>query len=203
VIKRLLPQIAVAVIGAMGVIGVSGVSSRLAARRPPSVIDSTSALAVAQAQLADTRRELDRAHQVLEFSGLYGIPADLSAQIYDNAVDAGIPPAIGFQLVKIESDFRNDAESDAYAIGLTQVRLPTARIYDPTVSASDLMNPSVNLQVGFHYLRDLLNRFDHSVPLALEAYNKGPTLVQTQMDLGTDVRGWYSRAIIAGARKGS
>ncbi len=202
-IKRLVPQLAVAGVGAVAVIALGGVSSRLAARRPPMVIDSTSALAVAQAQLADTRRELDRAHQVLEFSGRYEIPADLSAKIYDNAVEAGIPPAVGFQLVMIESDFHNDAESDASAIGLTQVRLPTARIYDPTVAASDLMNPDVNLRVGFHYLGDLLARFDQNLPLALEAYNKGPTLVQAQMDLGSDVRGWYSRAILAGARPGS
>ncbi len=201
--KRLIPQITVAIVGAVAVIALGGVSSRLAARRPPMVVDSTSALAVAQARLADTQRELDRAHQVLAFSGIYAIPADLSAKIYDNAVAAGIPPAIGFQLVRIESDFHNDAESDASAIGLTQVRLPTARIYDPTVTASDLMNPDVNLRVGFHYLGDLLERFDQDIPLALEAYNKGPTLVQAQMDLGSDVRGWYSRTILAGARRGS
>ena len=84
-------------------------------------VDSAVALAEAKGQLKVTRQELERAHQILAYSGRYGIPADLSALIYDNAVAEGIPASIGFHLVKIESNFKNNAASYAAAIGLTQL----------------------------------------------------------------------------------
>ena len=129
------------------------------------------------------------------------VPADLETHIYDVAVAEGIPAAVGFQLVRVESGFENTARSSASAIGLTQLRLSTARAYDATIDASDLMNADVNLRIGFRYLKDLLGRFDHSLPLALEAYNKGPTFVSAEQELGNDVEGRYSRAVMAGVRK--
>lgn len=174
-----------------------------AAAESVAPVDSASVLALMEDELATTRDELGRAHRILEFSGRYRIPADLAARVYDHAVDAGLPPALGFQLVKIESNFENTATSYATAVGLTQLRLPTARSYEATLAPSDLMNPDVNLRIGFSYLRDLLDRFDNSLPLALEAYNKGPTLVAAQLAEGIEVRGRYSRAVMGGIRKGS
>ncbi|HEX3926734.1 MAG TPA: transglycosylase SLT domain-containing protein [Gemmatimonadales bacterium] len=205
-IKRLLGQLTVVTVGALCLVGLGGVSTLLAARHGAvSAVPAadSAALAAANAALADTRHELERAHQILEFSGRYAIPADLSAEIYDHAVAEGIHASVGFQLVKIESDFRNGAESDAVAIGLTQLRLPTARAFEPMVAPSDLMNPDLNLRLGFRYLHALLNRFDQNLPLALEAYNKGPTLVAAQQDLGNDVRGKYSHAVLSGLHQGT
>ncbi|MEO5800226.1 MAG: transglycosylase SLT domain-containing protein [Gemmatimonadales bacterium] len=210
-IKRIAAQVAVVGIGAFALFGLGAVSSVLTradnlvgptvvaaeVRTEPNAV----ALAEMRGQLKATRQELERAHQILDFSGRYGIPADLSATIYDNAVAEGIPAAVGFQLVKIESDFKNTAASYASAIGLTQLRLPTARAYDSRLNESDLHNPDVNLQIGFRYLKDLLKRFDNNVALALEAYNKGPTLVAAQQELGTQIEGKYSRAILSGLRK--
>ncbi len=162
------------------------------------VIDTTAALAVMESQLLVTQGELDRAHRILDFSGRYRIPADMAARIYDHAVNEGIPPALGFQLVKIESGFINSAQSYASAIGLTQLVLRTARSYEPMLTRDDLMNPDVSLRIGFRYLKDLLKRYDNDLELALEAYNKGPTLVSTQMDEGIEVKGRYSRAVLRG-----
>ena len=41
-------------------------------------------------------------------------------------------------------------------------------------STTELMNPSLNIQLGTWYLRHLLSRFD-SADTALIAYNAGPT----------------------------
>ncbi len=209
-IKRMLVKGAVLATATLALAGLASVASLLsgdlefAADQPVAApIDSASALAVAQDQLADTQGELDRAHRILEFSGRYKIPADLASRIYDHATDAGIPPALGFQLVKIESGFTNSATSYAAAVGLTQLMLPTARSYEPTVSATDLMNPDVSLRIGFAYLKDLLKRYDNDLPLALEAYNKGPTLVSAQMEEGLQVTGKYSNAVLGGMRKGT
>ncbi|HEY4321416.1 MAG TPA: transglycosylase SLT domain-containing protein [Gemmatimonadales bacterium] len=200
--RRLFAQLVVFMVGAVALVGLGGVSTLLATRqdaRTPAA-DSTT-LAGVRAQLADSRRELERAHQILEFSGQYAIPADLSARIYDIAIAEGIPAAVGFQLVKVESGFQNGATSSAAAIGLTQVRLPTARTYDAMVDPSDLMNADVNLRLGFRYLKDLLDRFDDNLPLALEAYNKGPTFVAAEQVAGNTVEGRYSRAVMSGVRK--
>jgi len=209
-IKQLLVKGAVLGTAALALAGLAAVASLMsgnlefAAEQPVAApIDTTAALAVAQDQLADTQSELDRAHRILEFSGRYKIPADLASRVYDHAIDAGIPPALGFQLVKIESGFTNSATSYAAAVGLTQLMLPTARSYEPTISAADLMNPDVNLRIGFAYLKDLLKRYDNDLPLALEAYNKGPTLVSAQMEEGIPVRGRYSNAVLRGMRKGT
>jgi soluble lytic murein transglycosylase-like protein len=161
-------------------------------------IDTTAALAVMENQLAETEGELERAHRIMDFSGRYRIPADLASRIYDHAVNEGIPPALGFQLVKVESNFTNSAKSYASAIGLTQLVILTARSYEPTVTPGDLMNPDVNLRIGFHYLKDLLKRYNNDLALALEAYNKGPTLVSAQMSEGIRVKGRYSTAVMSG-----
>ena len=206
-IKRLMAQVAVLGVGALALLGLGAVSSALTrgdTLAGPSVVagaDSTSAFATMQGELKATRQELERAHQILDYSGRYSIPADLSATIYDNAVAEGIPASVGFQLVKIESDFKNTAASYASAIGLTQLRLPTARAYDSQLNESDLRNPDVNLRIGFRYLKDLLKRFDNNAALALEAYNKGPTLVAAQQELGMQIEGKYSRAVLGGLRK--
>jgi soluble lytic murein transglycosylase-like protein len=207
-IKKLFAQLAVLGVASLAVLGLGAVASllsgnpELGAGTSAQMIDSTSALATAEGALASTQLELDRAHRILEFSGRYRIPADMASRIYDHAVNEGIPPALGFQLVKIESGFTNSARSYASAIGLTQLMLATARGYEPTVSGADLMNPDVNLRIGFRYLKDLLKQYDNDLALALEAYNKGPTLVNAQMQSGMVVKGRYSRAVMGGMKRG-
>lgn len=202
-LKRLFAQGAVVGVGALALMGLGTVSSILAghtatgtelAIEAEAPVDSTTMAG----QLVATRAELERAHRILDYSGRYRIPADLTARIYDIALAEGIPPALGFQLVKIESEFKNTAQSHMAAIGLTQLRIMTARAYDPTIDESDLMNPEVNLRIGFRYLKDLLKRFDNDLALALEAYNKGPTLITAQMAEGEEVRGRYSRKVLSG-----
>ena len=65
------------------------------------------------------------------------------------------------------------------------------------------MNRDTNLRIGFRYLKDLMKRFDNDVPLALEAYNKGPTLVAAQQEMGEEIVGKYSNAVLARVKKKS
>lgn len=204
-IKRMFARGAVLALAALALTGLGAVATVLSGDKtdlgPTEAqvsIDTTAALAVLESRLAVTREELDRAHRIVDFSGRYRIPADVAARIYDHAVNEGIPPALGFQLVKIESNFVNSATSYASAIGLTQLALLTARSYEPTVTPEELMNPDVSLRIGFRYLKDLLKRYDNDLELALEAYNKGPTLVSAQMVEGIQVKGRYSRAVLKG-----
>ena len=173
----------------------SALSTRAATPRPDSVT-----VASLTAQLDDARQQLKRMHAILAFADRYDIPASLSTRIYDNAALAGIAPAIGYQLVNVESHFQDGARSSAAAIGLTQLRVGTARTYDASIDAEDLMNPDTNLRLGFRYLRDLIDRFGNDVPVALEAYNKGPSFITAQQDSGEVLTGSYAHAVMRGVR---
>ena len=130
-----------------------------------------------QGELELIKLQLERTSAILENSAKFQIPADLAEDIYDIALSEGIDPALGFRLVKVESGFKATARSNMHAYGYTQLQVPTARFYDPEVTAKDLYDRETNLRIGFRFLRDLLEQFDHDMELALVAYNRGPAKV--------------------------
>lgn len=156
------------------------------------------ALEETRGELEVTKLQLERASEVIRYSSTYRIPADLSAAIYDIALAEGIHPALGFQLVRVESRFRSTAVSSAGAIGYTQIRLPTARAYEPDITVEQLADRDTNLRLGFRFLRDLLRRFNSDLDLALLAYNRGPTLVDSIRASGGDPRNGYAEAVKRG-----
>jgi soluble lytic murein transglycosylase-like protein len=151
--------------------------------------------------LAEVRLEHMKA--VAEYSELYGVPADLAGAIYDIALAEGIHPSLGFQLVKVESRFQSGARSAREAIGYTQLRLKTARIYDSTVTERTLLDRDTNLRLGFRFMKDLLARFDQNLSLALLAYNRGPTRVAEMVTRGENPANGYAEAVLKGVKKGS
>jgi len=165
------------------------------ARRIGSLGDQ---LAAAKGEMDLLRMQLDRANAIMANSARYQIPADLAAAIYDIALSEGIDPALGFQLVKIESNFKADARSSMGAIGYTQLQVATARFYQPGVTAKALTERDLNLRVGFRFLNDLLGKFDHDTHLALLAYNRGPAKVADILSQGGDPTNGYSDAVLDG-----
>jgi soluble lytic murein transglycosylase-like protein len=155
-------------------------------------------LDAANGEVALASLQLDRANAIMANSSKYQIPADLAASIYDVALSEGIDPALGYQLVKIESNFKPDARSSMGAFGYTQVQLATARFYEPDVTEKDLLERDVNLRIGFRFLSDLLNKFDRDTRLALLAYNRGPTKVAEILARGGDPANGYSAAVLEG-----
>jgi soluble lytic murein transglycosylase-like protein len=185
-------------------LGVSaGLAGRLGSPLPVAPVVHASVDAAethARAELASTKRQVDRATKVLAFANRFDIPVELSASIYDAALAEGITPELGFKLVQVESRFLRGAASNRGAIGLTQVRLPTARVYLPGATEKDLRHGKTNLRLGFRYLRDLLRRFDGDLELALVAYNRGPTLVDSIATSGGDPSNGYADLVLAGVR---
>jgi soluble lytic murein transglycosylase-like protein len=160
--------------------------------------DMARRLDAANGESAVLKIQLDRANAVQEYSARYRIPADLSAAIYDIALSEGIDPAMAFQLVKVESNFKQTARSSESAIGLTQLRLPTARSYVPDVTEQALLGRELNLRIGFRYIKDLITQFDGNVQHALLAYNRGPTTVANILAQGGDPRNGYARKVLKG-----
>jgi soluble lytic murein transglycosylase-like protein len=157
-------------------------------------------LEAAKGETAVIKLQLDRANAVLENSTRYQIPADLSAAIYDIALSEGIDPSLGYQLVKIESQFNRKAKSNMQAYGYTQLQVATARFYQPGIKEKDLYDRDTNLRLGFRFLNELLARFHYDVHLALLAYNRGPARVDEILSQGGNPANGYSDAVLKGYR---
>jgi soluble lytic murein transglycosylase-like protein len=94
----------------------------------------------------------------------------------------GLDPALVKAVVAVESAFDPGAVSAKGAVGLMQVLPATGARYgvagDAPSMARKLLDPATNLRVGTRYLKDLLARFAHDIPLALAAYNAGEATVE-------------------------
>jgi soluble lytic murein transglycosylase-like protein len=107
-------------------------------------------------------------------SARHNITGELALDIIIAADSIGIPIDIAFALVREESSFRTRVVSHVGAIGLTQVMPATGASINPE---ADLFDPKQNLEVGFSYLRYLMDRYKGDHVTALVAYNVGPTRV--------------------------
>jgi soluble lytic murein transglycosylase-like protein len=163
-------------------------------------VSLTDEVAAARGQEALARVQLERANAIIDYSARYQIPADLSAAIYDIALSEGLDPALGFRLVKVESDFKRTARSNMAALGYTQLQLATARFYDATLTEERLLERDTNLRIGFRFLQDLLKQFDGDMKLALLAYNRGPGRVAEILAQGGDPKNGYDDAVLKGYR---
>jgi soluble lytic murein transglycosylase-like protein len=157
-------------------------------------------LEAARGETMVLKLQLERVNAILANSSRYQIPADLSAAIYDIALSEGIDPSLGYQLVKIESQFNRKAKSNMQAYGYTQLQLPTARFYQSDIKEQDLYDRDTNLRLGFRFLNELLARFQYDVHLALLAYNRGPARVDKILAQGGNPANGYSDAVLKGYR---
>ena len=97
---------------------------------------------------------------------------------YDRLIsDAAQKFKISFSLlkamIKVESDYNPRAVSKKGAKGLMQIMPETRR----ALNIVNVFDPVENIMGGAQYFRQLFNRFDGKLPLALAAYNAGPTAV--------------------------
>jgi soluble lytic murein transglycosylase len=99
--------------------------------------------------------------------------------IRQQAREKGLDPALVAGVIYAESRFRDNQESSAGAMGLMQVTPDTARDIARESGANafqigDLHTADVNIRYGTWRLRDMLQRFDGNVFLAVAGYNAGP-----------------------------
>jgi soluble lytic murein transglycosylase-like protein len=150
------------------------------------------------------RRVQEEARRFRELNGgatayarRYRISTDLARTIHAAAEDVGLDPDLGFRLVRAESGFNPRARSRAGALGLTQLMPSTARWLDSRMSTpARIMEPERNLRVGFGYLRQLLEKYDGDLSLALLAYNRGEGAVDRDLRRGRDPENGYTRMVL-------
>jgi len=93
-------------------------------------------------------------------------------------------PYVIQSLIRQESAFGLKAISSANALGLMQMIPPTAsdvarRMSLKVTIPDDLYRPEINIPMGTFYFNTLLDEFKGHVPLALAAYNAGPSRLKT------------------------
>jgi soluble lytic murein transglycosylase-like protein len=130
----------------------------------------------------------------------YQVTGSLARTIGEAAEKYDIDPTVAFGLVRAESGFRNGATSRVGAVGLTQLMPGTARWLKPGTTRSDLRDPETNVEIGFRYLRSLIDRFDGDVDLALTAYNRGPGTVSRVLKRGGNPDNGYADFVRTGKR---
>ena len=97
-----------------------------------------------------------------------------SSKIAEVASQYRVPEALLHAVISVESAYDPNATSRAGAVGLMQLMPATARRYGVT----NRRNPIANLTGGTRYLKDLLDRFDRNLGLALAGYNAGESAVE-------------------------
>ena len=94
-----------------------------------------------------------------------------------------LDPAWLYAIVRQESSFRSDAVSAADAVGLMQLLPATGQqiakaLQQSPPGSAGLLQADLNINYGSYYLRQNVDRFQGSLPLATAAYNAGPDKVQ-------------------------
>ena len=146
-----------------------------------------------------TARAVERESQRLAASYVqkgYRVSPQLAKDIHEAALKHDIDPEVAFGLVRAESSFRNTATSPVGATGLTQLMPRTAAWIEPGTTRSDLRDPKKNLDVGFKYLRYLIDQYDGDTRLALLAYNRGPGTVNKALKRGRNPDNGYADFVL-------
>lgn len=105
-------------------------------------------------------------------------PLAYEAQVQKVSSSTNVAPELIYAVARQESAFMENAKSSAGAMGLMQLMpataLNTARRNGIKHRQQDLFDPEHNMNLGSHYLNELLEQYGGNRILAAAAYNAGP-----------------------------
>ncbi|MGM0844325.1 MAG: lytic transglycosylase domain-containing protein [Bacillota bacterium] len=103
-------------------------------------------------------------------SGTKATDSSIQQIINKAAQKYNIPTKLISSVISQESNFNPDAVSHAGASGLMQLMPATAR----GLGVTDIFDPEQNVFAGTKYLRQMMDKYNGNLEMALAAYNAGP-----------------------------
>jgi soluble lytic murein transglycosylase len=106
----------------------------------------------------------------------------ISRVVYEESAHYGLDYRLVLALMKIESNYQDDAVSPKGARGLLQVKPSVAKFIAQDAGIRwdghrTLDAPDSNIKIGIHFFSQLIKEFEN-INVALKAYNMGPTKVK-------------------------
>lgn len=92
--------------------------------------------------------------------------------VVEEALNSRVPPSLALAVARVESNFRDNAESHAGARGVMQIMPATAR-GEYGVHPDELWDARLNVQLGIDFLQRLIERYGGRWDAALSHYNGG------------------------------
>lgn len=106
-------------------------------------------------------------------------PVKYKEIVMTESKNSGVDPYLIFAVIKQESRFDKNAVSKKNAKGLMQIMDNTAIEIIKNNSTSftsvnyDIFDPKTNISIGTKYLKQLLDRYEGNVTMAIASYNAG------------------------------
>lgn len=147
--------------------------------------------------VAEILARLEERHTRLSRRDQIAVAETIVSEAKRNDLDPGLVLAV----IEVESGYYNLAVSHVGAMGLMQLMPATghelARKHGVAWSGVEsLFDPIVNVKLGTAYLRELSDRFDGDVQIALAAYNWGPGRINGFLRRGSPVPTEYIQRVM-------
>lgn len=123
--------------------------------------------------------QTDRGSFTQSIEAQFHVPSSMEAAFEEASRIYDIPVVVLKAVAKAESSFNPNAKSHCGAMGVMQLMPATAR----SLGVSDPWDARQNILGGSKYLRDMLNKYDGNLKLALAAYNAGSNNVDKYGDV--------------------
>jgi soluble lytic murein transglycosylase-like protein len=97
---------------------------------------------------------------------------EIKQLVVQEARNLGVSPSLALAMAYTESRFNPNALSHKGARGVMQIMPATAR-GEYGIKPDALWNPRLNVRLGLHFMRRLIDRYQGRIDLALSYYNGG------------------------------
>ncbi len=98
-------------------------------------------------------------------------------EILKTVKDSEIEPSVVFSIMRRESAFESDVLSSGGAVGLLELLpdygLRTSRRIGRNFVWEDLIDPEINILLGYEHFKSLLKKYKNNFPIAFASYNAG------------------------------
>jgi soluble lytic murein transglycosylase len=124
----------------------------------------------------------------------------IANSVYEESQKYAIDYRLILAVMKVESNFKNEAISSKGARGLLQVKPSLAKyiVKDTGMQAENIISlhePETNIKIGVNYLSKLLDMFENLAP-ALHAYNVGPSKVKKTSNDNTSFSSHFTKKVM-------